>query len=290
MLRSMTGFGKILKMFDKFDITVEIKSVNSKYFDPSFRLPKILSSMEIEIRNILQEKLIRGKIECRIEVTSKIALNKPIFNDELFNDYKNIIEKIRMRANITEEAKIEHFLRMPDIIQFVSNEDSQEDLEQNVKQTVSKCALLVDKMRLEEGSALFNDLKNRIDNLRVILKVINTERVGVFEYWVERLKKRMADMEISTGYEERIIQEAVIYGEKSDITEEITRLECHLEQFDKIMTTECLTGKKLDFLSQEINREFNTIASKSTKSSIIGAVVEAKTEIDRIREQVQNLV
>lgn len=290
MQKSMTGFGKAVKMFEKFDVLVEIKSVNSKYFDPSFRMPRIISSLEIDIRNLLQEKLIRGKVDFRAEITAKTAINNPILNSELFGKYLDIINGIKDGAGIEENIKIEHFLRLPDIIEFRPNETAEEELIKNLMETVRECLSAIDDMRLKEGQALVKDISERLSNLQKILTVIDEAKKGVFEYWLEKFKKRMQDMEVSVGYEERIIQEASIYGEKADITEEITRLRSHFAQFEKIMKTEYPAGKKLDFLSQEIHREFNTIASKSSKSEIINAVVEAKAETDRIREQIQNIV
>lgn len=286
----MTGYGKAVKMFEKFDVLVEIKSVNSKYFDPSIRIPRIMSSLEIEIRNILQEKLLRGKVDFRAEVTAKTAINDPILNAELFGKYQDIINAIKDGAGIDDNIKIEHFLRLPDIIEFRPNETAEDELGKNVLETVREGVAAIDNMRSKEGCALEKDIAGRLVNLQKIIGMIDEAKNGVFEYWLEKFKKRMQDMEVSVGYEERIIQEAAIYGEKADITEEITRLRSHFSQFEKIMQTEYPAGKKLDFLSQEIHREFNTIASKSSKSEIINAVVEAKAETDRIREQIQNIV
>lgn len=290
MLKSMTGFGKASKVFEKFDILVEIKSVNSKYFDPSFRMPRVVSSMEIEMRSAIQEKLLRGKVDIRIEITSKTAISKPVLNVELFNRYKSIINQIKDGALIEEQPKIEHFLRLPDIIEFQPDETTEGELEKNVMETLRESMEAIDRMRLEEGGALEADCIKRLRNLQNIVEVVDEAKNGVFEYWLEKFKKRMKDMEVLPGFEERIIQEASVYGEKADITEEITRLRSHIAQFLKILETEHPAGKKLDFLSQEIHREFNTIASKSSKSQIIAVVVEAKAETDRIREQVQNIV
>lgn len=290
MVKSMTGFGKVSESFDKFDITVEIKSVNSKYFDPFFRIPRLVSSAELDMRSFIQEKLIRGKVEVRVEVAAKTAVNDPVLNKELFAKYKEIITAIKDGAGIEEEPKIEHFLHMPDIIEFRADATAEEELHKNLMQAVSDCVARLDEMRIAEGTALETDIEKRIDNLRGIISGIDASKAGVFEYWAEKFKKRITEMGVLGGYDERIIQEAALYGEKADITEEITRLRSHLEQFLKILKIEYPAGKKLDFLSQEIHREFNTIASKSSKASIISAVVEAKAEADRIREQVQNIV
>ena len=145
-------------------------------------------------------------------------------------------------------------------------------------------------MRITEGKALENDIKTRIGNLSNQVCLIENSKDDVFELWKNKFIKRMEEMGVGSQYEERIIQEASIMGEKADITEEITRLKSHFEQFNNILNNEYPVGKKLDFLSQEIHRELNTIASKSSKQVIITTIVEAKAEIDRIREQVQNIV
>lgn len=290
MTKSMTGFGKYTVSNEKYDIFVEIKSINSKYFDINFRLPKIVSTLEISARSPLQEILLRGKIDIRIEINIHTVTNHPHVNLEVVNEYKKIFTDIANTANIEDKPKLDHYLRMPDVLDYTTDNAIEEELEKTTLGALIECAKQVDQMRVTEGQALENDIKNRINNLYNQVCLIENSKNDVFELWKNKFIKRMEEMGVGSQYEERIIQEASIMGEKADITEEITRLKSHFEQFNNILNNEYPVGKKLDFLSQEIHRELNTIASKSSKQVIITTIVEAKAEIDRIREQVQNIV
>lgn len=290
MTKSMTGFGKYTVSNEKYDIFVEIKSINSKYFDINFRLPKIVSTLEISARSPLQEILLRGTIDIRIEINIHTVTKHPHVNLEVVNEYKKIFTDIANTANIEDKPKLDHYLRMPDILDYTTDNAIEEELEKTTLGALIECAKQVDQMRITEGKALENDIKTRIGNLSNQVCLIENSKNDVFELWKNKFIKRMEEMGVGSQYEERIIQEASIMGEKADITEEITRLKSHFEQFNNILDNEYPVGKKLDFLSQEIHRELNTIASKSSKQVIITTIVEAKAEIDRIREQVQNIV
>lgn len=290
MIKSMTGFGKISKSTAKYDISIEIKSVNSKYFDINFRLPKSVSALEITLRQPLQDILIRGKIDVRIEINMHTITKFPSLNTELVKVYKEIFKKIAEEADIEDKPKLDNFLRMPDIVDYINDDSMEEELEKMTYEAVIECAEKLDEMRQKEGIALEKDITARINNLVENVKLIENAKEDVFEIWKNKFIKRMQDMGVDANYEERIVQEASIMGEKADITEEITRLKSHIIQFKNIAAEEYPVGKKLDFLSQEIHREFNTIASKSSKQEIISTVVESKAESDRIREQIQNII
>ena len=290
MIKSMTGFGKINKSTEKYEISVEIKSVNSKYFDINFRMPKVVSALEITLRQPLQDILIRGKVDVRIEINIHTVTKQPSLNIELVKTYRDIFTIIADTANIEDKPKLDHFLRMPDVVDYINDDSMEEELEKATFEAVMECAKKLDIMRQNEGAALDKDINKRLDNLAENIKIIENAKEDIFEMWKAKFIKRMQDMGVDAGYEERIVQEASIMGEKADITEEITRLQSHIVQFKNIITNEYPVGKKLDFLSQEIHRELNTIASKSSKQEIIATVVESKAESDRIREQVQNII
>lgn len=295
MIKSMTGFGKANIYNSKYDIFVEIKSVNSKYFDLGFRIPKQISALEITSRQVIQDVILRGKVDVRIEINMHTLSKIPVLNKELVLEYQRIFNEI---ADLTKEpesdskfySRVDHFLRMPDVIDYVSNEDIEEELEMDTINAIKQCLAELDSMRVKEGKSLEEDLIKRLDNLYKNVTQIENAKEDVFNIWKEKFIKRMEDIGVSPNYEERMIQEASILGEKADITEEITRLKSHIVQFKEIMEKDYPAGKKLDFLCQEIHRELNTIASKSSKQEIINVVVESKAESDRIREQVQNIV
>lgn len=290
MTKSMTGFGKHTISNEKYDIFIEIKSVNSKYFDINFRLPKSVSTLEISSRTPLQEILIRGKVDVRIDINIHTITKHPSVNLELIEEYRKIFTSIAETAGIEDKPKLDHFLRMPDVLDYTNDDSIEEELEKNTMDALLACAYKVDEMRTKEGAVLEIDIKNRINNLANNVNIIEQSKTDIFELWKNKFIKRMEDMGVDSNYEERIIQEASIMGEKADITEELTRLKSHLEQFIFILNNEFPAGKKLDFLSQEIHRELNTIASKSSNNNIIKTVVDSKAEIDRIREQIQNII
>ncbi len=290
MIKSMTGYGKVTNSYEKFDVIVELKSVNSKYFDPSFRTPKSLSALEIPLRNLLQEHLVRGKLDVRIELVMKVSGRTPTLNTELLSNYKSILEEIVEKTEINDNIRLEHFLRVPDLIEYKSNDDIEEELHTCVRETVSDCIKKIDEMRVNEGIAMINDISSKLSELKQNIDNIVNAKTDVFKYWFDKFNKRLSELNVVDINEERIVQEATVYGEKADISEEITRLYCHIEQFSNIISNEDAVGKKLDFLCQEIHRELNTIASKSTRVEIISTVVESKALADRIREQVQNII
>lgn len=290
MIKSMTGFGKINKSYEKFDIFVEMKSVNSKYFELNFRLPKIVSALEITLRQPLQDIMLRGKVDVRIEITMHTAVKMPVLNKDLLLEYKKIFSEISAITGIEDKPKLDHFLRMSEVLDYSNDESIDEEINNAVSNAAIECANILTNMREIEGEKLLTDIKTRINNLSNYVIVVEKSKEDIFNMWKEKFVKRMQSFGVSHEYEERIVQEASIMSEKADITEEITRLKSHIDQFNNILDNEYPAGKKLDFLSQEIHRELNTIASKSSKKEIISTVVEAKAEADRIREQVQNII
>ncbi len=157
-------------------------------------------------------------------------------------------------------------------------------------ETMKECIEKLDEMRIAEGIAMGNDVKANLATLKENVVKISNARIDVFAFWHEKFTKRLTDLGVVDINEERIVHEATVYGEKADISEELTRLDSHTDQFESIISKEFPIGKKLDFLSQEIHRELNTIASKSSRVEIISTVVESKAIADRIREQIQNVI
>lgn len=286
--KSMTGYGKITTGNELCDLKIEMKSVNSRYFDCNIRMPRLFNFIEINLKNRAKEILTRGKVDINIDLKLKKQQYKPVLREEAVQSYMSIFDNLKDKFGIEGDVKLEHILNFNDILESEETDDVGEKLGEFVLAAVIECAESLDDMRLEEGENLAKDMLERLDILKDIAKDIDENRAGVFEHWKERFTKRINEMGVSD--EERIVQEAAIMGEKADIQEEITRIDSHVEQFAKILNTEPACGKKLDFMCQELNREFNTIGSKSGKTGIINNVVQAKSEIEKIREQVQNLV
>ena len=286
--KSMTGYGKIMTGNELCDIKVEMKSVNSRYFDCNVRMPRLFNFMEITLKNVLKDVLVRGKVDVNIDLKLKKQQYKPVLRQDAVESYMNILTELKERFGVHGKISLEHILNFNDILETEETDDLGQRLSDFVISCIKTCAAELDGMRLMEGKNLADDIKSRLDILTAIAADIDINREGVYEYWREKFEKRMADFGVDA--EEKIVQEAAVMAEKADISEEITRISSHVEQFRNIIDTEKESGKKLDFMCQELNREFNTIGSKSGKTAIINNVVQAKSEIEKIREQVQNLV
>lgn len=286
--KSMTGFGRLMTGNDLCDLKVEMKSVNSRYFDCNVRMPRLFNFIEINLKNTVKEILVRGKVDINIDLKLKKQQFKPVLREDAVSGYMSVFAELKDKFGIDGEVKLEHIIGFNDILETEEADDMGELLGGFVLEAVKECAESLNSMRAEEGANLAADMLNRLDTISSIAAEIDKNRAGVFEHWKERFIKRINEMGITD--EERIVQEAAVMAEKADIQEEITRIESHVEQFKKILDKEESGGKKLDFMCQELNREFNTIGSKSGKTAIINNVVEAKSEIEKIREQVQNLV
>ncbi len=289
-IKSMTGFGKYSLLSDDMDVTITIRSINSKYCDISLKTPRTLLDNDLKYRKIIQDKLKRGKVDVRIELEVKKTERLPELNIELLKKYKTLMYTLKSEANISAEAGLQDYLKLPDLISFKYDETSTELIEPIIEESLLKAIDDINVMRISEGNILIADIINRLNNIAELIVSIENSKEDVYQLWMDRLKAKMDMFKLENISEDRIIQEAVIHSEKADITEEIVRIHSHITQFKTIIDTEEEIGKKLDFLTIELNREFNTIASKSTKSSIITFVIDAKSQIDKIKEQIQNLI
>jgi uncharacterized protein (TIGR00255 family) len=289
MIKSMTGYGRATATCELCDIKVEMKSVNSKYMDINVKTPKVISYLEIDIRNIVRDILKRCKLDVFVEIKAKKPMSYPKLNVELLKTYLSMANDMKTVMNTDDSVSINTLFQLKDIIDFENDETFGEQIKGLVMQTVENCVLLLDKMREKEGQKLINDIYKRLNLLSEYRDKISKHSKTVFEKWVEKFKKRIEEMEIQAD-EDRILQEASIYAEKADITEELVRIKSHISQIFEISKTEYPCGKKMDFMAQELHREFNTIGSKSVTVEVLNNVINAKSEIDKIREQIQNIV
>lgn len=286
--KSMTGYGKIMTGNDICDLKIEMKSVNSRYFDCNVRMPRIFNFIEIVLKNTLKDVLVRGKVDVNIDLKLKKQQYKPVLRKDAVESYMAVFEELKDTFGVEGKIKLEHILSFNDILETEETDDLGQKLSEFVLDSIKTCALEMDVMRSKEGDNLAKDIKDRLDIIKGIAESIDKSRADVYEYWRDRFVKRIADFGVDA--EDKAVQEAAVMAERADISEEITRIGSHVDQFRKIIDKEENSGKKLDFMCQELNREFNTIGSKSGKTDIINNVVQAKSEIEKIREQVQNLV
>lgn len=289
MIKSMTGYGRFVSSDDLCDVKIEMRSVNSKYMDVNVRFPRFISYLEVEIRNIVKKALKRCKVDVFIEVKPKKALTVPKLNTKLLETYMSVMNELKELSGVEDGVKLDNLLQFKDLVEFESDDSFADKIKDTVLDAVRACSVSIDEMRGKEGQALIEDISERLEVIAKSRDLISDQSGDVFTRWNEKFKKRLTDMKLPVD-DERIIQEASIYAEKADITEEIVRIKSHLEQIKFISENEYPCGKKLDFMSQELHREFNTIGSKSGSVGILNEVVNAKSEIDKIREQIQNIV
>ncbi|MDR2400987.1 MAG: YicC family protein [Deferribacteraceae bacterium] len=290
MMKSMTGYGRVSRSTSIGAVQLEIKCVNSKYCDISFRLPKVLNHLEIPIKGILQEKLLRGKVEAVLDIRFLKPLQIPALNRTQFISYLNLLDQMKRLGGLQDAVSLSHILSFSELIEYES-EPVLPESERELLQIAEEAADALDDMRKSEGKHLEDTIRAQLARLNEIMLAIEEAASQVFSYWFERFKNKIAEfLPNRVDLEDRIVQEAALFAEKADIKEEIARTASHCKQFLSIMKNEYPCGKKLDFLCQELYREFNTIASKSQKAEIIGSVIEAKSIVDGIREQLQNIV
>ena len=290
MIKSMTGFGRGKLEVDGREYILEIKSVNHKYSDISIKMPKNFSFVEDEIRKEINKNISRGKIDVNIlYLNNGNKQEKVIINKALAKNYINEIRQLINEADVNSSINIMEIIKLPDVLN-IQSEESEEQITKEIKQVLNIAIEEFLKMREKEGKTIYQDLVNRIDDVNINVEQILRLSTGLIEEYVVKLKKRIEEILKNEIIDEnRLAQEVVIYADKSSIEEEITRLKSHIQQFKELLDIKEPVGKRLDFLIQEMNREANTIASKSASIDITNIVVELKTQIENIREQIQNI-
>jgi uncharacterized protein (TIGR00255 family) len=285
----MTGYGKSSSSKNKTSVEVEIKSVNSRFFEISLKLPSILSSYDYEIRELIKTKVQRGKLNIVVHFKKDGVENGVSIDDEKLSAQLLLIKKIKKVAGIKEEVKLEHLLNSKEIFTTQDSEIAKAELELVKLVFVNALEKLI-LMKKKEGAELSKDFSNRIDSISKTFAEIEKDYRKSIEDYHNKLKLRiqelMGNAEIN---EDRLNLELALIADRADITEECVRLRSHLKFFKESLKNEKEPGKKLNFLCQEMNRETNTISSKSIATSIIHSSVLIKEEIEKIREQLQNI-
>lgn len=292
MIRSMTGFGRGTFANDEREYIVEIKSVNHKYADVSIRMPYVLSFLEDKIKKHILEKVARGKIDVSITFNNNSNIGKKVtLNQEMAKVYINELKKMAEENNIIDDISIMKVSRLPDVLNVVQDDNT--DLFWNeLVIAIDEALTGFIQTKEKEGTKLAEDMQIRLDNVFQNISKISEYSSGLIEQYVVKLRDRIKEMlQTDIVDEARIAQEVVIYADKTSIEEEVTRLKSHIAQFKELLNTKDIVkvGKKLDFIIQEMNRETNTIGSKSNCLEITNLVIEIKTELEDIREQVQNI-
>lgn len=290
MIKSMTGYGKANQEIDFRKYQVEIKSVNHRYLDISVRLPRELNYLEDYIKKAISAKIKRGKIDVFITFENNSKEGKEIkINTQLAKNYIAELRKLANEENLLTDIQVTEIAKYPDVLSIQENQDDEKIKFELLKVVEESTDNLID-MRKAEGEKIAEDLNKRLDIIQEKINELDKFSTGLIEEYVvkleERIKQILKEQEIDKN---RLAQEVVIYADKCSIQEEITRLNSHIAQFKNILQSDEAVGKKIDFIIQEMNRETNTIGSKSNSLDVTNGVIDMKTEIENLREQVQNI-
>ncbi|MDR0978882.1 MAG: YicC family protein [Lachnospiraceae bacterium] len=289
-MRSMTGFGRSKYENEDREYIIEIKSVNHKYNDISIKLPRSISYLEEKVKKEISGVISRGKIDVFISFINNSKIGKDIkINTELAEVYIKELSKVCNKTGIIDNINIMDIAKMPDVLVVQSNEDEQ-IIWKELRSTLQTALDSFMQMREMEGEKLKSDFEKRAEKILQKIDDVYNFSTGLVEEYIVKLKDKIKEfLNTSVIDENRLLQEIVIYADKSSIEEEITRLRSHISQFLQLINQDVSIGRKLDFLLQEMNRETNTIGSKANCLEITNLVVDIKTELENIREQVQNI-
>jgi len=289
-VKSMTGFGAASVHIDGVRMTVELSSVNRKQLDVVFRLPPQLAALESRIQKIIQEQVSRGRISGNVQFEVANG-DTTVQIDE--NRAAATVEKLRRTAkklNLPDDLSASMLLQIPGLLKTQSAEQAPEEIFQTLEKALTTALKKLNTMRLREGKALEADFLARLKLLEQMLKQVKARAPQISSNARKKLFQGLENAGLkNVAQDERVIREIALFGEKSDIAEEITRLESHIAQFKKMLRDKEPSGRALDFLAQEFFREINTIGSKANDLKITEQVVAFKTELERIREQIQNV-
>ena len=291
MIRSMTGFGRAQDTVDGITATVEIKSVNHRYFDFSCRVPRNYGFLEEKLKSFVQSKVTRGKIECYVQIEAQEAEECIVkVNHSLAKGYIDALNEIVDQYNLENDITASVVARNHDIFSVHKSEADEEIIWKAVNTVASMAVDSFINMREKEGEKLKNDILSRCDIILDNVSFIETRSPQtVIEYngkLLERMQNVLSDVQVD---EQRLLTEAAIYADKIAVAEETVRLRSHIDQMHEFMKSDVAIGRKMDFLVQEFNREANTIGSKAQDVEIARKVIDIKAEVEKIREQVQNI-
>ena len=290
MIKSMTGYGKANLSKDKREYQVEIKSVNHRYLDICVKMPRVLSYLEEEVKKQISSQIKRGKVDVFITFENNSVEDKEIkINTEIAKIYIEELKKLAKQENILDNIEVTEISKLPDVLTIQNNQED-ETIKEALLEAVSNATENLVQMRSIEGNKMADDLVARIQGIKEKVEEISSLSTGLIEEYVVKLEGRIKEILKNQDIDEtRLAQEVVIYADKCSIEEEVTRLKSHISQFEKLIKTDEAIGKKLDFIIQEMNRETNTIGSKANNLEITNGVIDIKTELENIREQVQNI-
>lgn len=291
MIKSMTGFGRSIYENEGREYLIEIKSVNNRFSDVNIKMPRSLNYLEEKLKKEILKSVSRGKVDVYITFNNNSDRGKCIkLNTEIAKVYIDELKKLSKEAEIIDNINIMDISKFPDVLNIRMEEDSEEIIEKELMIALDEAIKSFIDMREKEGNKIKQDLENRVKVISEKIEQISNISSGLVEEYIVKLETRIKELlKTDVVDQTRLAEEVVIYSDKCSVEEEITRLKSHMSQFLNLINENIAIGKKLDFLIQEMNRETNTIGSKANNLEITNLVVDIKTELENIREQVQNI-
>lgn len=291
MIKSMTGFGRAVAETDGYVITVEIKSVNHRYFEFSSRIPRQYGFLDDKLKSYINSRVSRGKVECYVSID---ALNteaaQVVVNNTLASAYVSALKELSKNYDLKEDFGASTVARFQDVLVVKKADDDEEKIWSYVKSVTDTALDKFIAMRTVEGEKMKNDISSRADYILSCVEYIEKRSPETVKEYNDKLVERVHDLIGDVSLDEgRVIQEVAIYADKVAVAEETVRLRSHLDQLKAFINADEPVGRKMDFLVQEINRETNTIGSKANDVDIARKVVDIKAEVEKIREQIQNI-
>ncbi len=291
MIKSMTGYGRGEKQFKDYKITVEIKSVNNRYLDYNIHTYKQYSFIEDAVRECLSSKINRGKVDIFIQYDTVYNDDRIItLNSSVVDGYLTALKELADKTGLRDDVTVTSISRFPDVFNVEKKEQDKEKIITDTKEVLLLALDDITSNRMREGARLCEFFTNTISGVKDILNIIENRSGDTVNEYRNRIKERIEEFLNGVEYDEaRLLTEVAIFSDKVNITEEIVRFNSHLKEFGNLLTSDVPVGRKLDFIIQELNREANTMGSKCNDFVIAKAVVDLKSEIEKLREQVQNI-
>jgi uncharacterized protein (TIGR00255 family) len=291
MIRSMTGFGRGSSEKDGKSFTIEIKSVNHRYFETNIRMPRVLIAFEDKIRKIIGEKVKRGKLDVFVTQGNYDKEDVEAYlNEKLAESYMNCFRILKDKYNLRDDISVVQIARLPEVVTLKQKEEDVSEAFEQIEQSLTEALEALLFMREREGEKLLEDVTSKCDFINGLVEKVQERAPFVVCEYKEKLTQRLNALHKEVEFDEnRVAMEVAIFADKAGIDEEIVRLNSHIVQMKETLILDEPIGRKLDFIIQEMNRETNTIASKANDLEILNTVITMKSEIEKIREQIQNI-
>ena len=290
MVKSMTGYGRAQKLIGSRDITVELKSVNHRYFEFSCRVPRSFGFLEEKLKSFVQQRVSRGKIDCYVGIVSDEEAGTVKVNRALASSYLAALRDLQTETGLEDDIRLSTLVRFSDLFTVEKNEADEDEVWNAVAEVAGEAAERFVAMHAAEGGRMKDDVLSRLEAVERLTAMVEEQSPKTVEDYRAKLYQKLSDVLADRSVDEgRVLTEAAVFAERIAVAEETVRLRSHIAQYREILSTGGAVGRKLDFLTQELNREANTIGSKAQDLAVARAVVEIKSEIEKIREQIQNI-